>query len=109
MAGLIGKQGFELLIGALGDLSDRGVDEDVRADLGEAIEAVRVTNADVLKTWRDLRAVKHGVSTLVDVTLEMPPLTSLKDAHAVEQLVRKAVEEANKGVKEVRVRLDTAE
>ncbi|EPQ32091.1 uncharacterized protein PFL1_00288 [Pseudozyma flocculosa PF-1] len=110
VAGLIGKQGADLLIGALGELSDRGVEPEVLQRFDRAIAAVqRDEFPQLLRGWRDLRAVKSGVSTFADVTLELPGQTSLETAGEVEVRVRDAIVKAVKGVKEVRVRLDVVD
>lgn len=102
VAGLIGKQGFELLLSALGDLTDRGVEPEVREELARVLqgtlEALEGAEAPKGVTFRDLRGVKHGVAMIVDVTLLMPPGTTLAQAHAVEVQVVRALEESNKGV-----------
>ncbi|KDN37916.1 cation efflux protein [Tilletiaria anomala UBC 951] len=108
VAGLIGKQGAGLLISALGELSDRGVEPSVLRDFDAALAGVQQTlGQQLLITWRDLRAVKSGVSTFVDVTLLLPPDMLLSKARDIEQAVKKALTAAVKGVKEVRVHLDT--
>lgn len=98
VAGLIGKQGADLLLSALAELSDRGVEPSVLKDFDAALEGVQKTYPDLLVGWRELRAVKSGVSTFVDVTLEMPPDTKLNQAREVEEVVRKAITGALKGV-----------
>lgn len=135
VAGLIGKQGIELLINALADLSDRGVQPEVLDDFERALQAI-VDGADEIEGpaaaagrrtgvvashstaesdrndarllgWKDLRAVRSGVSTFVDVTLIMREDVQLKQARSVEQKVREKLILAVKGVKEVRIHLDT--
>lgn len=137
VAGLIGKQGIELLINALADLSDRGVQPEVLGDferalqdivdqvevelddaVGPAAAAGRRTRTGAGKAeeaesttkllgWKDLRAVRSGVSTFVDVTLILDENVQLKDARQVEANVREKLVSATKGVKEVRIHLDT--
>lgn len=98
VAGLIGKQGADLLLSALAELSDRGVEPEVLESFEAALSGVQQHNEGLLLGWRDLRAVKSGVSTFVDVTLQMPPDTRLSQAQTVEQEVRKAITSALKGV-----------
>ena len=99
VAGLIGKQGADLLIAALGELSDRGVEPEVLRAFDDAIAEVKQEKfPELLKGWRDLRAVKSGVSTFADVTLELPGDTSLHKAAEVEESVRQAIVDALKGV-----------
>lgn len=135
VAGLIGKQGIELLINALADLSDRGVQPEVLDDFERALQGIvdgkeeiegpaaaagkrtgvanhtslsEVDENDArLLGWKDLRAVRSGVSTFVDVTLIMREDVQLKQARIVEQKVREKLISAVKGVKEVRIHLDT--
>lgn len=95
---MIGKQGADLLIGALGELSDKGVEPSVLHDFDSALQRVKHTEGDILKGWKDLRAVKSGVSTFVDVTLQMPQATQLAEARLVESIVRKEITGSQKGV-----------
>lgn len=109
VAGLIGKQGADLLIGALAELSDRGVDPETLQTFNTAILDVQQKLPESLMGWKELRAVKSGVSTFADVTLELPNDATLKQAGEVERAVRGAVMGCVKGVKEVRVRLVTVD
>lgn len=109
VAGLIGKQGADLLIGALGELSDRGVDPETLQLFDAAIVQVQKSHSNLLLGWKDLRAVKSGVSTFADVTLQLPTDATLQQASQVEQAVREAVMKCVRGVKEVRVRLVTVD
>ncbi|CCF53870.1 hypothetical protein NDA11_000994 [Ustilago hordei] len=108
VAGLIGKQGADLLIGALGELSDKGVEPETLQTFDAAIVEVQ-KNHPLLLGWKDLRAVKSGVSTFADVTLQLPNDATLKQASEVEKAVRDAIVGCVKGVKEVRVRLVTVD
>lgn len=106
VAGLIGKQGAELLIGALQDLSDRGVQPEVLEGFENALKEVMEeleqdegnTDSTRLEGWTDLRAVRSGVSSFVDVTLVMSGDTKLKNARIVEEKVREKIIAAHKGV-----------
>lgn len=103
VAGLIGKQGAELLIGALQDLSDRGVQPEVLEGFETALKEVMEelegsTDGTRLAGWTDLRAVRSGVSSFVDVTLVMSEDTKLRDARLVEDKVREKIMAAHKGV-----------
>jgi cation diffusion facilitator family transporter len=101
VAGLIGKQGFELLLSALGDLTDRGVEPEVREELArvlqETLDGLEAAAPQGV-TFKELTGVKHGVAMIVDVTLCMPAGTTLQQAHEVELKVVRALEESNKGV-----------
>ena len=109
VAGLIGKQGADLLIGALGELSDRGVEPETLQTFDAAIVEVQTQFPELLMGWKDLRAVKSGVSVFADVTLQLPNDATLKQAAQVEAQVREAIMKSSKGVKEVRVRLVTVD
>ncbi|CAO1614060.1 unnamed protein product [Sympodiomycopsis kandeliae] len=108
VAALIGKQGFELMISALGELSDRGVDLDTLSDFESAMNTIQSSNA-LLVGWKDLRAIKSGVSTFVDITLIMDGGVTLSQAREVEDQVRNVLVESHKGVKEVRVHMAPAQ
>ena len=109
VAGLIGKQGADLLIGALGELSDRGVEPETLQTFDAAIVEVQKEYKNLLMGWKDLRAVKSGVSTFADVTLQLPTDATLQQASKVEAAVRDAITKSIKGVKEVRIRLVTVD
>ncbi|SJX60183.1 related to MMT1-Mitochondrial iron transport protein [Sporisorium reilianum f. sp. reilianum] len=108
VAGLIGKQGADLLIAALAELSDRGVDPETLQRFDAAIVDVQ-KRLPMLLGWKDLRAVKSGVSVFADVTLQLPNDATLLQAGEVEMAVRDAIKSSIKGVKEVRVRLVTVD
>ncbi|PWN27384.1 cation efflux protein [Jaminaea rosea] len=108
VAGLIGKQGFDLLVSALAELSDRGVDVDVLQGFEEAVRGVQSEDGR-LKRWTDLRAIKSGVSTFIDITLVMEGRVTLIEAREVEDKIREALVDAHKGVKEVRVHFAPSE
>ncbi|CDR99908.1 related to MMT1-Mitochondrial iron transport protein [Sporisorium scitamineum] len=108
VAGLIGKQGADLLIGALGELSDRGVEPETLQVFDNAIVEVQ-KKFPMLLGWKDLRAVKSGVSVFADVTLQLPNDATLLQAGEVEKAVREAIKGSVRGVKEVRVRLVTVD
>ncbi|CAD6909540.1 unnamed protein product [Tilletia controversa] len=120
VAALIGKQGAELLLSALAELSDRGVDgetlvgfravlDDVQAEFSlSQTGSVTSGKGAHLQGWHTLRAIKSGVSIFIDVTLVMPPETTLAEARAVEGAVVDRLRRSRKGVKEVRVQLSTA-
>lgn len=108
VAALIGKQGFELLLSALAELSDRGVDAEALEGFEAAVSGVVESEANLIE-WKDLRAIKSGVSTFIDITLVLPGSLTLSQARSVEDKVREALVEAHKGVKEVRVHLAPAE
>ncbi|KAE8216451.1 hypothetical protein CF327_g334 [Tilletia walkeri] len=107
VAALIGKQGAELLLSALGELSDRGVERETLDALKGVLDDVH-SKEGRMKGWHTLRAIKSGVSIFIDVTLVMPPETTLAEARAVESAVVERLRESRKGVKEVRVQLSTA-
>ena len=73
-----------------------GVDLDVLHGFESALHQVQSKETRSVK-WFDLRAVKSGVSTFVDVTLIMRGFTNLMEA-SVEDKVRDALVEAHKGV-----------
>ncbi len=103
------QTGADLLIGALGELSDRGVEPETLQTFDSAILEVQKEHENLLMGWKDLRAVKSGVSTFADVTLQLPTDATLQQASKVEAKVREAVTKSVKGVKEVRVRLVTVD
>ncbi|KAK0539638.1 mitochondrial metal transporter [Tilletia horrida] len=106
VAGLIGKQGAELLLSALGELSDRGVERETLDTFRGVLDAATSSEGGV-QGWHSLRAIKSGVSIFVDVHLVMPPQTTLEQAHGVELAVVERLKESRKGVKEVRVQFST--
>lgn len=109
VAGLIGKQGADLLIGALGELSDKGVEPETLQTFDAAVQTVQKQFPTLLLGWNQLRAVKSGVSTFADLTLQLPNDATLQQASRVESAVRDAITRSIKGVKEVRIRLVTVD
>nr|XP_031860237.1 uncharacterized protein CI109_004369 [Kwoniella shandongensis]KAA5527309.1 hypothetical protein CI109_004369 [Kwoniella shandongensis] len=95
------QQGISLSKTAFLELLDAGVD----AKTQNAIERVVLNMVDhkELLGIRNVRGVKSGGQTNLDLTIEVPPLMSVRASHAVEQRVREAVMAARKEVREVKI------
>lgn len=108
VAGLIGKQGFDLFLVSMAELSDRSVPQPVLTSLDEAVARVArdPQNADLVKGWHGLRATKSGVSTFVDLRLQLAGEICLQRAWEVQSAVQQSCIDAVKGVKEVRITLE---
>lgn len=108
VAALIGKQGVDLFLVSMAELSDRSVPLPILESLNHAIESVARAeeNEHLVRGWKDLRATKSGVSTFVDVRLSLVPDISLRRAWEVQSQVQEACGKAVRGAKEVRVLLE---
>jgi divalent metal cation (Fe/Co/Zn/Cd) transporter len=64
---------------------------------------LELVDGEELLDVRNVRGVKSGGQTHLDLTISVPPGMSVRDSHAVEQRVREAVMKARRDVREVKV------
>ncbi|KZT54229.1 cation efflux protein, partial [Calocera cornea HHB12733] len=108
VSGAIGWQGCKWLIRGASDLMDAGVpapDRDALARLLTPLPAALGTPTAELLRIRNVRAVKSGSQLFVDLTADVPPGMTMREAHEVERCIRETLTHARKEVKEVRVHL----
>ncbi|ORX41146.1 cation efflux family-domain-containing protein [Kockovaella imperatae] len=101
------RQGFGLTKQALFELLDRGVDEKTRVAMKKIVNEF-VDGKRVLEI-KNVRGVKSGGQTLVDLTITVPPTMTVVDSHLIEHQVRDALLRARKEVKEVRIHVHVDE
>ncbi|ODN86102.1 mitochondrial protein with role in iron accumulation [Cryptococcus wingfieldii CBS 7118] len=94
-------QGLSLSKVAFLELLDAGVDKSTKASI-ERIVGGLVDGKDLLGV-RNVRGVKSGGQTYLDLTVVVPPHMTVVDSHNVEQRVREVVMRKRKEVREVKI------
>ncbi|TYJ52496.1 hypothetical protein B9479_006890 [Cryptococcus floricola] len=94
-------QGLSLSKVAFLELLDAGVDKSTKASI-ERIVGGLVDGKDLLGV-RNVRGVKSGGQTYLDLTVVVPPRMTVVDSHSVEQRVREVVMRKRKEVREVKI------
>ncbi|KAK4688266.1 hypothetical protein P7C73_g1843, partial [Tremellales sp. Uapishka_1] len=95
------QQGLMLSKTALMELLDCGIDAKTQGAI-ETIVNDMVDGVELLGV-RNVRGVKSGGHTVLDLTISVPPTMSVMESHSVEQRVREAVMSARKEVREVKI------
>ena len=114
------RQGFGLLAGAWGDLTDAGVSPRTRQSLAKVLEPMMKnppTNADgvdscplpPLLAVRRLRARHAGSLMFVDLIAEVPGCITISQAFALEAKIENSLKAARKEITEVRVTFRSTE
>jgi divalent metal cation (Fe/Co/Zn/Cd) transporter len=104
------KQGYDLLKGAWGDLTDAGVSrrkqESLRRTLAPLIKTGFFDESRMLIQVEELRARRAGSMLFVDLTAKVDEKLSVVQTRQLEQKITKTMKEAKKEVAEVRVRFE---
>ncbi|WVQ86012.1 hypothetical protein IAT38_008180 [Cryptococcus sp. DSM 104549] len=95
------QQGVSLSKVAFLELLDAGVDKKTQMAIEKIVGGV-VDGKELLGV-RNVRGVKSGGHTNLDLTISVPPTMTVRDSHAVEQRVRDAVMSARREVREVKI------
>lgn len=95
------QQGLSLSKVAILELLDAGVDEKTKARIAEIVNQ-QVDGKDLLAI-RNIRGVRSGGQTHLDLTISVPPNMTVRDSHAIEQRVRDAIMLERKDVLEVKI------
>ena len=95
------QQGLALSKTALFELLDAGVDSRTQRSI-EGVVSDLVDGTELLGV-RNVRGVKSGGQTHLDLTISVPPSMTVRESHAVEQRVRDAVIRARREVREVKI------
>ncbi|WVW81037.1 hypothetical protein I302_103028 [Kwoniella bestiolae CBS 10118] len=95
------QQGLNLSKTAFLELLDAGVDATTKQKYFGIVNDL-VDGRELLEV-RNVRGVKSGGQTLLDLTITVPPTMTVRDSHAVEQKVREAVMRARREVREVKI------
>lgn len=118
MSVVILQQGFSLLAGAWGDLTDAGVPARTRKSLRKVLEplidktgSTHLTNGKntdhvalpPLRAVQDIRARRAGSMMFVDLTAEVPGSISISQSAALEQKIESVLKGARKEISEVHV------
>jgi divalent metal cation (Fe/Co/Zn/Cd) transporter len=101
VSGFILQQGAMLSKVALLELLDAGVDSKTQRNIESAVE--RLVDGEQLLGVRNVRGVKSGGQTQLDLTISVPAGMTVRESHSVEQMVRDAVLKARKDVREVKI------
>ena len=108
---MVVKAGWGNTGSALLELADVGVDEEIRTSVRNAATKAILQNvsgkdssADPDAQIGNVQGVKAGQNYLMDVELVVPAGWTMEQARQVEEIVRKAVGSAVRGVRRVRVR-----
>jgi len=114
---LILKQGWEILVSAFRQLTDAGVSDRTKLSLVRALEPLIPDpsqhspspsqvehHTENLLGIRDLRAMRSGALMVVDLTAEVSPSLSIKDASRLEEKVAMALKASRKEISEVRIK-----
>ena len=112
------QQGFGLLTGAFGDLTDIGISPVTRQKLIRELEPLIVSQPSVpilsmtsppLLGIRDLRGKRSGSLMFVDLTADVPSLLSVRETSDLEAKITSTLKKARKEIAEVRVRFHPVE
>ncbi|WWC92130.1 uncharacterized protein L201_007084 [Kwoniella dendrophila CBS 6074] len=95
------QQGLSLSKTAFLELLDAGVDLKTKNKYFNIVNDL-VDGKDLLEV-RNVRGVKSGGQTLLDLTITVPPMMSVRGSHAVEQRVRETLMKARREVREVKI------
>lgn len=116
---LIFQQGWGLFKGAMRDLTDAGVPESTRTSLRKIVDPLvtpptsastsSYPNTKSILSIRNVRAIRSGSVMFVDLTADVSPLMTVREAHHVEDRIRQAIMSKRSEVREVRVHLHALE
>nr|XP_018259931.1 mitochondrial protein with role in iron accumulation [Kwoniella dejecticola CBS 10117]OBR82089.1 mitochondrial protein with role in iron accumulation [Kwoniella dejecticola CBS 10117] len=95
------QQGLSLSKTAFFELLDAGVDTSTKERYFSIADDL-VDGKELLDV-RNVRGVKSGGQTVLDLTITVPPTMPVRDSHAVEQRVREAIMKARREVREVKI------
>lgn len=107
------RQGLQLLSGAFGEITDRGVSPKTQRALTRALEPLiqspssGVHVSEMLMGVRNVRAMRSGALMFVDLIADVPPNMSVHDATVLEERIVGILKEARREISEVRVKFNT--
>lgn len=116
------QQGFSLLAGAFGDLTDAGISPATRQKLTRELEPLIASQPSVptssvplastpssLLGIRDLRGKRSGSLMFVDLTADVSGLLSVRETSELEAKITSTLKSARKEIAEVRVQFHPVE
>lgn len=98
---MILQQGLSLSKVAVLELLDAGVDDATKTRIATIVG--RHVDGQELLAVRNIRGVRSGGQTHLDLTISVPPSMTVRDSHAIEQRVRDAIMLERKDVLEVKI------
>ncbi|KAJ9098912.1 hypothetical protein QFC20_005827 [Naganishia adeliensis] len=101
------QQGLSLSKTSFLELLDKGITDDYRTQLERIVEPL-VNGQDLLEI-RNIRGVKAGGLTSLDLTITVPPTMSVLESHAVEANVRETIMRQRKEVRELKIHVHAQE
>ncbi|KAJ9120358.1 hypothetical protein QFC24_005314 [Naganishia onofrii] len=101
------QQGLGLSRTSILELLDKGIDDSYRAKLERIVQPL-VNGRDLLEI-RNVRGVKAGGLTSLDLTITVPPTMSVVESHAVEAHVRETIMRQRKEVRELKIHVHAQE
>ena len=111
---IILRQGFDLLKGAWGDLTDAGVSPRTRQSLMTILEPLvdksithrhdaKINSSPSLLSIQHLRARRSGSLMFVDLTAEVSGSITVTQASTLDEKITRTLKKAKKEITEVRV------
>ncbi|WVQ95696.1 hypothetical protein IAU59_002795 [Kwoniella sp. CBS 9459] len=101
------QQGLSLSKTAFFELLDAGIDSKTQKSIVGLVEGL-VDGRELLGV-RNVRGVKSGGQTHLDLTIGVPPTMTVQESHAVELRVREAVMNARREIREVKIHVHAEE
>ena len=101
------QQGLALSRTSFLELLDKGITDEYRTRLERIVEPL-VNGRDLLEI-RNIRGVKTGGLTSLDLTITVPPTMSVLESHAVEANVRDTIMRQRKEVRELKIHVHAQE
>ncbi|KAL7422625.1 mitochondrial metal transporter [Cryptotrichosporon argae] len=101
------QQGLSLSKVAVMELLDVGIEAKTQKAIEDVVNGE--VDGESLLGCRNVRGVRSGGQTLLDLTITVPAAMTVRDSHAVEQRVRDAVMLARKEVREVKIHVHAAD
>ncbi|CAG8736156.1 11220_t:CDS:2, partial [Dentiscutata heterogama] len=106
VAGMILKNGIEIMISSVKELVDMGVKEDVIKKVEKAVYKIQGIEPGIIK-FHNIRGRKSGPFHLIDMIVQVDPDLKISKVRHIEEEIQKEVKKECKSVKEVLVNLDT--
>ncbi|RIB15543.1 cation efflux protein, partial [Gigaspora rosea] len=100
VAGMILKNGIEVMISSLKELVDMGIEEDVIKKVEKAAYKIQGIEPDIIK-FHSIRGRKSGPFHLIDMVVQVNPDLKISKVRNIEEEIQKEVKKECISVKEV--------